>query len=74
MGGGGGGGGEWSEGFKMAHSFCIQCRKQSHRCNVLTNSLSEGTRDKKSSNSLLLMALGLRNFFVNLLIPGKSTK
>lgn len=34
-----------------------------------TSSLSEGTLDKKSSSSLLGIALGARNFFVNLLMP-----
>jgi len=33
------------------------------------NSGSDGTRDRKSNNSLLPTALGFRIFFVNLLIP-----
>ena len=39
----------------------------------LTCSLSEGTRDKKSNNSLFGIALGDLNFFVNLLIPKNIT-
>ena len=40
----------------------------------LTNSTSEGMRDRKSKSSLLSTAFGLRIFFVNLFIPGQKQK
>ena len=36
---------------------------------ALTNSLSDGTLDKKSKSSLLAIAFGFLSFLVNLLMP-----
>lgn len=41
---------------------------------ALTTCTSDGIRDKKSANSLLSTAFGLRIFLVNLLIPQASSK
>ena len=41
---------------------------------TLTSSGSDGTLDKKSNASLLGMALGLRIFLVNLLMPHASNR